>query len=129
VLGNARLFGNAYLTDNASVFGYTHMSSSAPIKKLIKDGKVAVAVSNEWTSTWSLRSEVDPMDARFNKLFDEDNSEEAHRLCRELNLKSGRAREVELIWLPVGTKFIIVSDGYEGGEELIIHDDQDWYMT
>lgn len=95
-------------------------------KLLMKNGKVAVAVSGGWGAGWSTFNDVSPLDARFNKLFDEGKHEEAAALCEKLDLGfSGGAVDVHLEWVDVGTKFVVEEyDGSEGLrrlEELDVH--------
>ena len=86
-------------------------------KLLMKNGKVAVAVSGGWGAGWSTWNDVSPLDARFNKLFDEGKHEEAAALCEKLDLGfSGGAVDVDLEWVDVGTKFIV--EEYDGSETL-----------
>ena len=91
--------------------------SKTMTKLLMKNGKVAVAVSGGWGAGWSTWNDVSPLDARFNKLFDEGKHEEAAALCEKLDLGfSGGAVDVDLEWVDVGTKFIV--EEYDGSETL-----------
>lgn len=95
------------------------------MEKIISDGMVAVAVSPDFGAGWSTWNEVDPMDARFNQLFLDDKHEEAVRLCDELDLGyGGGADNVEIRWIPVGTRFVIQE--YDGAEDLMTIDDFEW---
>lgn len=99
-------------------------------EKLIKDGKVAVAVSGGYygAGSWSTWNDVDPTDARFNALFEKGDWEQAAALCKELKLGyTGGADQVRLEWLPVGTEFVI--DEYDGRESLMTKDDYDWQVS
>ena len=95
------------------------------MEKIVRDGKVAVAVSYGFGAGWSTWNDVDPMDARFNQLFLDGKVEEVQRICDEEKLGyAGGARDVEIEWVPVGTKFIIGE--YDGSESLEHIDDFAW---
>jgi len=95
------------------------------MEKIVRDGKVAVAVSYGFGAGWSTWNEVDPMDARFNQLFLDGKHQEAADLCEKLKLGyANGARDVEIKWIPVGTEFII--DEYDGAESLETKDRFDW---
>ena len=95
------------------------------IEKLTKHGMVAVAVSSGYGAGWSTWNEVDPTDARFNRLFEEGKWKEAAALCESLELGyTGGAKQVSIKWVPEGTKFVI--DEYDGSETLMTIDDYNW---
>ena len=95
------------------------------MEKIVRDGKVAVAVSSGFGAGWSTWASVDPMDARFNELFLDGKHKEAGALCDELHLGySGGARDVEIVWVPVGTKFRITE--YDGSESIEYQDEISW---
>lgn len=98
------------------------------MEKIIRDGMVAVAVSPGFGAGWSTWNKVDPMDARFNQLFLDGKYEEAADLCQELDLGYGggsaRRGDVEIRWIPVGTRFVIQE--YDGAEDLMTIDDFGW---
>jgi hypothetical protein len=112
------------------------MTKEHMMEKIVRDGRVAVAVSggygagwSTWNSVdragWSTWNSVDPTDARFNQLFIDGKHEEAARLCDELDLGySGGARGVEIEWIPLGTEFIIQE--YDGAESLTTKDEFGW---
>lgn len=96
--------------------------------KLVRDGRVAVAVSGGYGAGWSSWNDVDPMDARFNQLFLDGKVDEVIRICQEEDLGyAGGAEDVEIVWLPVGTEFIITE--YDGSEGLQLKEETDWDMT
>ena len=98
------------------------------MEKIVRDGKVAVAVSYGFGAGWSTWADVDPMDARFNQLFLDGKHNEAAALCDELDLGySGGARDVEIVWVPVGTEFRITE--YDGTESIEYKDETDWWMA
>ena len=98
------------------------------MEKIVRDGKVAVAVSYGFGAGWSTWADVDPMDARFNQLFLDGKHDEAAALCDELELGySGGARDVEIVWVPVGTEFRITE--YDGAEGIEYKDETDWWMA
>ena len=91
--------------------------------KLVVDGKVAVAVSRGYGAGWSTWGYIDPLDGRLNALFAEDKHKEAVALAENLYpdayLVGGR--DVEIVWLPIGTRFRI--NEYDGFEEIETLDD------
>ena len=98
------------------------------MEKIVRDGKVAVAVSGDFGAGWSTWCDVDPMDARFNQLFLDGKHQEAADLCAELDLGyAGGARDVEIRWVPVGTEFVITE--YDGAESLETKDSFDWRIA
>lgn len=95
------------------------------MEKIVRDGMVAVAVSYGFGAGWSTWNDVDPTDARFNQLFLDRKVAEAEALCEELGLGyAGGAEDVNIEWVPVGTKFVI--DEYDGSESLMAFDDFNW---
>ena len=95
------------------------------MKKLIKDGKVAVAVSYGYGAGWSTWNDIDPMDGRFNQLFLDGKIKEIERICEEEELGyAGGAADVSIEWIPVGIKFVI--EEYDGAESLCEIDDYNW---
>ena len=98
------------------------------MEKIVRNGKVAVAVSYGFGAGWSTWNEVDPMDARFNQLFLDGKVDEAKALVDELELGyTGGADGVEIEWLPVGTEFIITE--YDGSEGLELKDETNWRVA
>lgn len=95
------------------------------MEKIIRDGKVAVAVSYGFGAGWSTWNDIDPMDARFNQLFLDGKVDEVVRICDEEALGyAGGAQDVKIEWVPVGTEFIITE--YDGSESLETKDSFDW---
>lgn len=95
------------------------------MEKIVRDGMIAVAVSGGFGAGWSTWNDVDPMDARFNQLFLDGKMQEAVDLCEAEGLGyAGGARDVEIEWVPVGTKFVITE--YDGAEDLMTINDFDW---
>lgn len=95
------------------------------MEKIVRNGKVAVAVSYGLGAGWSTWNDVDPMDARFNQLFLDGKVAEAKALCDELDLGyAGGADDVEIVWVSVGTQFRIAE--YDGSESLETRDSVDW---
>jgi hypothetical protein len=92
--------------------------------KIVRDGKVAVAVSHGFGAGWSTWEDVDATDARFNKLFLEGNLKEVEKLCKELGFYAGGIEDVEIEWVEEGTKFII--EEYDGAETLITEQNINW---
>ena len=95
------------------------------MEKIVRDGKVAVAVSRGFGAGWSTWNDVNCMDARFNQLFLDGKYDEAVALCEELELGyAGGAGDVQIVWVPVGTEFQITE--YDGAESIEYKDDIAW---
>lgn len=98
------------------------------MERIVRDGKVAVAVSVGFGAGWSTWAVVNPMDARFNQLFLDGKNDEAAALCEKLNLGyAGGAGDVEIVWVPVGTEFRITE--YDGSEDIEYKDDIAWEIA
>lgn len=98
------------------------------MEKLIKDGKVAVAVSKGYGAGWSTWSDANPMDKRFNELILGGKIEEAKSLAMEdLGYYSDGLRNCVIEWLDIGTRFEIKE--YDGNESLRILDDTPYYTA
>jgi hypothetical protein len=98
------------------------------MEKIIRDGMVAVAVSGGFGAGWSTWNEIDPMDARFNQLFLDGKVDEVIRICEDEDLGyAGGARDVEIVWVPIGTEFIITE--YDGAESLETKDSFHWRVA
>lgn len=103
------------------------------MEKIVRDGKVAVAISPGFGAGWSTWCDVDPMDARFNQLI-LDGDLDAVRKIAEDSIKGddeyiyvGGLDDVEIVWVPVGTAFYI--DEYDGSESLVTIDKVDWMVA
>jgi hypothetical protein len=94
------------------------------MEKIVRDGKVAVAVSGGFGAGWSTWNEINPMDARFNQLFLDGKIDEIVKICEDEELYAGGAEDVYIEWVPVGTKFVISE--YDGSESLETIDDFAW---
>lgn len=95
------------------------------MEKVIRDGKVAVAVAKGYGCGWSTSNDVSPMDARYNLLFLERRFEEIQRLCEEEGLNPADGiYQVKIKWVPVGSRFIIQE--YDGSEEIAFFEDFKW---
>lgn len=98
------------------------------MEKIIKDGKVAVAISPGFGSGWSTWNDVHPCDARFNQLFLEGKYQEADDLCEELDLGyGGGAYDVVIKWVELGKKFIITE--YDGSESIMLETGFNWIQV
>jgi hypothetical protein len=97
------------------------------MEKLIKDGKVAVAVSKGFGVGWSTWSDANPMDKRFNELILEGNLKEAEALAKDLGYYSGGLEDCEIEWVEIGTRFEIKE--YDGNESLRIYVDIPYYTA
>lgn len=98
------------------------------MEKIVRHGKVAVAVSKGFGAGWSTWNRVNPMDARFNQLFLDDKYDKAVALCDKLELGyAGGASDVEIVWVPVGTEFQITE--YDGSESIEYKNETDWWVA
>jgi len=98
------------------------------MEKIVRDGMVAVAVSGGFGAGWSTWNKIDPRDARFNQLFLDGKVDEVRRICDEEDLGyAGSAHDVEIVWVPEGTKFRI--DEYDGAESLVTEDKDPWVIA
>ena len=95
------------------------------MEKIVRDGMVAVAVSGGFGAGWSTWNHISPMDARFNQLFLDGKADEVVRICDDEKLGDANGqRDVEIEWVPVGTRFVI--NEYDGSESLMTIDDFGW---
>ena len=104
------------------------------MEKIIKDGKVAVAVSFGFGCGWSseIGADINPMDARFNKLFIEGNLEEVTKFCEEegIGWLAEGAKDVRIVWIEEGAVFVITADDQDNGsEDIIIKGDRGWHIA
>lgn len=93
------------------------------MKKVIRDGKVAVLYSPGYGAGWSTWSEpsqssVLAMDARIVNAFLSDGPSAAATKAREMfpDFYTGGAEDLTVHWLPVGTQFEIQE--YDGSESI-----------
>lgn len=98
------------------------------MEKVIRDGKVGVLVSPGFGAgflTWGA-----PIEAIFNptliELVENEKYQEAVDYVQETyeGVYSGGVQDLQVVWLPEGTKFII--EEYDGSESLTIYDDINW---
>lgn len=101
------------------------------MEKIVRNGEVAVAVSFGFGAGWStwnqVEPKVDPTDARYNSLFLEGKNKEAAAMLEAEGGYAGGADDVEIVWVPEGTKFVITE--YDGSENLMCVEDFDWYTA
>jgi len=86
--------------------------------------EVAIAVSRGFGAGWSTWSDVSPLDPDFNQLFIKKEYEKARRLADKRQIYSGGIEDIEIIWVPIDTKFIIQE--YDGSETIMMQTDFDW---
>jgi hypothetical protein len=98
------------------------------MEKVIKDGKVAVLVSHGWGAgfhTWGA-----PVEAIFDPilvdLIENFKIQEAidYVLKTYPDAYEGGVKDLDIEWIPEGTKFII--NEYDGSESLQLMDDTNW---
>jgi len=97
------------------------------MEKIIRDGKVAVAVSYGYGAGWSTWCDVNPMDAEFNQLFLDDNYDEALKLAESKDYYAGGLEDVVIEWVDIGDRFEIGE--YDGAENLRVLRPDDGYLA
>jgi hypothetical protein len=104
------------------------------VKKVIRDGKVAVLYSPDFGAGWSTWNggEYNPIDMVFNPdvvaaVLGESGETPAEAAARAFpEAYDGGVSDLEVEWVPVGTRFYIRE--YDGSESVVI-DDGTWLMT
>lgn len=100
------------------------------MKKLIKDGKVAVIYSPEYGGGWSTCNEEHAEELLFNHelamliVDGKHHNLTGKEVKKILNLEDeyvylGALGDLEVEWLPVGTRFRV--DEYDGREQIILY--------
>jgi len=107
------------------------------MKKLIRDGKVAVLVSPGFGAGWYTWNNCHP-----ECLYDPDIAEivlggingDAIRKIRKIakikygkNFYTGGASQLEVEWIPIGSRFLL--DEYDGSETLTREEDCPWHTA
>lgn len=104
------------------------------MEKVIRNGKVAVLISNDYGAGWYTWNTAFP-----ECLFDKEMVEAVLRGCtteqkEDLALErfgtdfyAGGARDLVVRWLPIGTRFQV--DEYDGAEHLEIEVGQVWLVA
>ena len=101
------------------------------MEKVIKDGKVAVLVSDSWGAgfhTWGA-----PVEAIFDPtlvdLIEKQQIEEATTYAQKAYPTAflGGIADLCIEWIPEGAKFIITE--YDGSESIQLMDDTDWLIA
>lgn len=93
------------------------------MNKIVKNGKVAVAVSTGGAG-WSSWENVSAFDPVFNQLFLDGRYDEAYDLAESLGLYNAGIHNVEVVWIPEGSEFIIRE--CDGIETIIMRDGIKW---
>jgi hypothetical protein len=99
--------------------------------KVIKNNKVAVAISPGFGAGWTTwNSEISPFEPKVIKMIlSKRTNEITDKWCEEnlgVDAYCGGAEELEIVWLPIGTKFSI--NEYDGSES-IYRDDELTYKA
>lgn len=95
--------------------------------KVIRDGKVAVAISRGFGAGWTTwNKDISPFEPKVITMIEANRQGEITREWCEENLNitgayCGGADELEIEWLPVGEKFYIHE--YDGSESIVTGDD------
>lgn len=101
--------------------------------KVIRDGKVAVLYSPSYGAGWYSWHKVpellfDPVVVKM--IQDKDTSYAISNYCEEKygdNKYYGGADQLEIMWLDVGTEFIIKE--YDGSESIQLKEASDWFIA
>jgi hypothetical protein len=99
------------------------------MKKVIKDGKVAVLISSGYESGWySWNRDVEEclfspeiIELVEKKKIKNIDDEFCQKLFKTKYFYAGGARNLEIVWLPIGTKFRV--NEYDGSESIEIIDE------
>jgi hypothetical protein len=98
------------------------------MKKVVRDGKVAVLISDGWGA--GFHSWGAPVEAIFDPilvdLIENEKISEAITYVEATypDAYNGSVEELVVQWIPEGTKFLIIE--YDGNESLMIQDTQAW---
>ena len=105
--------------------------------KVIRDGQVAVLYSPGYGAGWSTWNQeygnelvfdpgiIDLVLAR--KAGELPEELEAYIILKHPDAYLGGVRNLEVKWIPVGTKFRI--DEYDGNESVVLWDEEDWLIA
>jgi len=95
------------------------------MKKVIKNNKVAVAISGGFGSGWSTWEDISPFEPKIIKMIEKGKQSEITEDWCKKELKKdyycGGVNNLRIEWLPIGTKFSI--NEYDGSES-IYRDDE-----
>lgn len=96
--------------------------------KLIRDGKVGVLISPGFGAGWSTWG-CPLFDKEIVELLEKEDFEGLEVLLEEKypNTYTGGLRDLKIVWLPVGTKFIVHE--YDGSESIQLETDMDWIVA
>lgn len=100
------------------------------MEKVIRNGKVAVAISPSFGAGWTTwESGISPFEPKVIKMIEEGRQSEIdEEWCeKELGLKNiccGGAADLKIVWIPQGSKFSI--NEYDGSEYLYTDSDLDY---
>ncbi len=101
------------------------------VKKVIRNGKIAVAISPGFGAGWSTWNEISPFEPEVIKMIEEGRqSEITTEWClKELGIKGqycGGADDLQIVWIPQGVSFSI---GEYDGSEIIYRSDDLKYVA
>ena len=101
------------------------------MKKVIRDGKVAVLYSPGYGAGWSTWGAPEDLifDPEIVALVEADKREQINILVsrRGYDFYDGGASKLAIVWLPVGTKFVITE--YDGSEGIKVIEEIDFYVA
>lgn len=97
--------------------------------KVIRDNKVAIAISEGFGDGWTTWNEVSPAEPKVIEMIEKGKQTDIDtEWCeRELGLKNqycGGAHNLDIVWVPLGAKFSIKE--YDGAESIYIDSELDW---
>ena len=94
------------------------------MERLIIDNEVAVAVSPGYGAGWSTWEDVHPENKEVAMFLYHEDKEGLIKWCDDREIYTGSVEDLVLMWIPIGTKYII--DEYDGAEMLMTIDDYNW---
>jgi len=97
--------------------------------KLIKDNKVAVLISPRYGAAFSCRNANKAMDGEIASLVYQNKMDEVLELAEKKYPDDyhGSCSDLRIVWVPIGTKFIIKE--YDGSESLQLLKNLDYFTA
>ena len=89
------------------------------MRKIVRDGKVAVAVSHGYGAGWSTWGDVSPMDADFNQFILDEDIDSAKAWAEKNGHYGGGIEQIAIYWVEEGDSFEISE--YDGSESITVN--------
>jgi hypothetical protein len=105
------------------------------VTKVIRDGKVAVLYSPGFGAGWSTWNSQNQdllfdsiiVDFVLNKPENWVQAIEAYCSIAYTNLYDGGVSDLEVVWIPVGSQFLV--EEYDGSESVVLKDEMNWIVA